>query len=521
MAGCVFACPTDRRTLGALATILALTIASPPTDLRSQQAFDSGAARTAVASARVDNAATAKPLLAAPTDLSRGGTFAERLGRVLHDTTLPNGLEVISVENHTVPLVTLMVVVRTGAFTQEQGQVGVPHLFEHMLFRAYNSYGRKWGQVMGDLNIAGYNGLTSDESVRYFIVLPSDKADDGLQDLAELVRDPMFRSDDLREERQVVFDEMNRDNSEPFHQLSDDVEQRLWTTAWGRKNALGDPLSLLSINTDKLNVIFHKYYIPNNAAVIISGDVTAQRAFKLASDRFGHWKRQADPFATFTPATPPPIPHSRAIIDEKDVSDVLLMIQWQGPSTGTDNAGTYAADVLANILNEPGSTFQQHLVDSGLLTSCSFGYLTRAHVGPITLTAHMSIDSVPRALAALTNELQRLDTPQAFTDDELTAARESRPVQMALLLEHRTNAAHEIAEFWASSGLPYFATYADQLNAVTRPQIDAFVRRYVHAPMVVGLLAPNNSGQALRPALATFLTAPVSAVPAPSPAPAQ
>jgi hypothetical protein len=94
-------------------------------------------------------------------------------------------------------------------------------------------------------------------------------------------------------------------------------------------------------------------------------------------------------------------------------------------------------------------------------------------------------------------------------------------VQTALLLEHRNGAAEEIAEFWASAGLPYFMTYADQLSAVTRPQINAYVRRYLHAPMVVGLLAPLNSGQALRPPLAGLLTAPMSTAAPTSAAPAQ
>jgi zinc protease len=491
---------SPRCTLGAAS--LALILLAPPDQLSAQGASDATSAHAGV------------PAVAHP------GEFAARLARVVHDTTLANGLEVISVENHSVPLVTLMVVVHTGAFTQESGQVGVPHLFEHMLFKSYNANGRTWDEAMHPLDIAGDNGETGDESVRYYIVLPSDKADDGLAALAELVRDPSFSKDDLNRERQVVFDEINRDNSEPEHWLSDEVEQRLWTTAWDRKNALGDA-TLAAVNTGLLDRVFHRYYVPNNAALIISGDVGTDQAFKLANKRFGHWKREPDPFAGFSAVTPPPVTHSHAIINEHDVTDVLVHIEWQGPSTSIDAPSTYAADVLSSILNASGGTFQEHLVDSGLFTSCSISYLTREHVGPITLTAHLSVDSVPRALAALTAELQHLDTPKAFTDEELDDARQTRPVETALLLEHRTDIAGEIADFWSSAGFSYFVSYADELNAVTRPQIDTYVRRYLHAPMVVGLLAPRNAGTALRPALAAFLNAPVSSSVAPAPSAAQ
>ena len=510
MAGAASHSRTSARLLGVALFVLSLFALHDRLD--AQGAADSASVHaTARTTAHPDDVAVGASDTPGVSGADPGGEFAARLAQVIHDTTLANGLQVISAENHSVPLVTLMVVVHTGAFTQEPGQVGVPHLFEHMLFKSYNSGGRKWGQEMSPLDIAAYNGETSNESVRYFIVLPSDKTEDGLRALAELVRDPTFRQEDLSDERHVVFDEINRDNSEPARQLSDEVGQRLWTTAWYRKNALGDPLSLLTVNPGILDQIFHRYYVPNNAALIISGDVPTGQAFKLANDRFGHWKRQPDPFAGFAAVTPPSLPRSRAIIDEHSVSDVLLLIEWQGPSTSTNALSTYAADVLSSILDAPGSTFQQHLVDSGLFTACSVSYLTREHVGPISLTAHLSVDSVPRALAALTAELQHLDTPQAFSDDELDAARQRRSVEAALLLEHRTAAADEIAEFWTSAGLSYFMNYNDHLSAVTRPQIEAYVRRYVHAPMVVGLLVPRNTGQSLNPAVGAFLLAPASA----------
>src|SRR5581483_5055521 len=88
---------------------------------------------------------------------------ADALRRALHDTTLENGLTVVAVENHAVPLVTIDITFKTGAFTQEPGDEGVPHLFEHMLFKSYIDDSRAtWPMEAGRLD-AEYNGTTSDE----------------------------------------------------------------------------------------------------------------------------------------------------------------------------------------------------------------------------------------------------------------------------------------------------------------------------------------------------------------------
>jgi zinc protease len=436
-----------------------------------------------------------------------GGAVAAMFARVIRDTTLDNGLQVIAIENHRAPLATVEVVVHTGAFTQEHGQEGVPHLYEHMLFKVYSGPGGKnWRMMMGELD-GGYNGETSDENVRYHVTVPPEKVEGGMRALAELVRDPDFNQDDLNEERQVVLDELNRDASEPIRGLYTIVGRRLWTTAWGRKDPGGDPAALAAVTPKLLKQIFQQYYVPNNSVVIVSGDVPAARVFKLADERFSHWKRQPDPFANAAPYTIPPMQRSQGVIVQGEAADVVIVVQWQGPSVSTDPDATYAADMLSAILNESGSAFQRHLIDSGMFASCGISYLTRAHVGPITLTAHTSVDSAQRAMVVLATELQHLADQDAFTEEELIDARQSKRVQLALELQEHESIADDVAEFWGSTGLPYYRTYADRMGAVTRADLQRFAKRYlVGAPMVAGLLVPPGMGERLRPAALTLVT---------------
>ena len=184
-----------------------------------------------------------------------------------------------------------------------------------------------------------------------------------------------------------------------------------------------------------------------------------------------------------------------------------MFLKWQGPSVTTQREDTYAADVLSAILDAPGSTFQQHLVDNGLFSSCSIGYQTLGHVGPISLIAHTSIDSLRPALNALWIRLQSLGTPEEFTDEELDDARQSRRVQAAFELDDAQGMAHTAAFWWSVAGLDYFLDYTDHLQSVERPTIDRYVQRYVYKrPLVMGVLVPKGHGNELRPMIAQFLS---------------
>jgi zinc protease len=434
------------------------------------------------------------------------GSVAAMLARVVHDTTLANGLQVIVIENHATPLVTVEIVFRAGAFTQESGDQGVSRLYEQILFESYvgpNSL--NWSDVMA--KIGGlYGAEADDEAVRYSVTVPAAETEGAIRAVAELVRDPLFTQGRLDGERSVTVDGLASRRLNPAVSLRDQVNQRLWTTAWGRKDVMGDANTIGAVTLKRLDQIFHRYYVPNNAAVLLSGDVTPARAFQVARERFDHWKRQPDPFAGSTPYEVPALQHSSAVIIKDKVPDALLLVEWQGPSVTSNPRDTYAADVLSGILNAPGSTFHQRLVDSGLFTSCTVGYLTRTHVGPIILTARTSLDMLIPALSVLADQLQHLDGPDAFTDEELADVHQASRVELALRLEHPLAVAHEIATFWSSTGLEYFRTYTDEMANVTRADLQGYAKRYiVAAPMAVGVLAPEASGDSLRMIVAGFL----------------
>jgi zinc protease len=428
------------------------------------------------------------------------------LERITHRDTLENGLRVIVVENHAVPLATVAVAVRTGAMSQPPEDQGVPHLFEHMLFKSYRGPDDEtFGQVASDL-IGTFNGETTEEVVDYYLMLPSSKAKDAIDLMAHLVRDPVFENRDLQKERFVVFGELERDVSDPRTGLGLAVSQRLWGAKWNRKNTLGQTLPLMGVNVKHLQQIYDEYYIPNNAALIVTGDVSPAEVLAAARHSFGGWKRRADPYVAHPVPPMPPLDSNQAVVVTGNVKDVTLEIAWQGPSVGSDPQDTYAADVVSDLVDDGNSAFHKHLVDSGLFTQAALSYETLNHVGPITLYATTTPAHLAAALTALQLELMRMGNADYYDTTSIAVAKQRRIVDSAFQLEEGATLATGLSYWWAVTGMDYYLGYVTHLQQQTPADLSRYVSRYMAGkPFVVGVLVQPSMARSVSEMLAEYL----------------
>jgi zinc protease len=298
---------------------------------------------------------------------------------------------VIVVENHGVPLATIEIDVKNGSFTQSPEYEGLAHMYEHMFFRANSTYpepNQFWDRA-SDLG-AVFNGTTAEERVNYYMTVPAEKLADGIHLLATALREPLFRKDELERERQVVIGEYDRNESSPFFALSRDMDAKLYPGNFSRKDIIGDRQIILTTTPEKMRTIQKKYYVPNNSALIVAGDVSPATVFSLVEKELGSWTRGADPFTADPIPAIPSLQKSEGVLVEAPVGAVTVQVQWQGPSVGQDPKSTYAADVFSDVLNDPGSKFQQRLVDDGLWQGVGVNYYTLNHTGPITISGQTS-----------------------------------------------------------------------------------------------------------------------------------
>jgi len=410
---------------------------------------------------------------------------------------LPNGLEVIVVQDHSVPLVTIELGVKNGSYTEPPELNGLSHLYEHMFFKANRAIANAedYLKTIGQMGIA-YNGSTREEVVNYYFTTTSPNLHTAMQFMRDAVRYPLFNEEEFERERQVVIGEIDRNESNPFYYLNRELYERLFFKYPSRKAPLGNRQTVSTATTAMMRLIQGRYYVPNNSALVVTGDVNPDEIFKMAAELFGDWpRREKDPFVEFPLVEHPPLPKSEGVIIKQPVQNVIIQVGWQGPSIGKDNAATYAADVFSFILRQPNSRFQRNLVDSGLAQQVDLGYYTQRNVGPIVFTAVTTPDKAKAAVAAIHSEIAHFNDKDYFTDEQLESARALVEADDLYSREKLSEYAHTLTFWWASTGIDYFRGYLPTLRRTSRADISRYVTTYIQGKPHVSLALISEKGQ--------------------------
>jgi zinc protease len=290
---------------------------------------------------------------------------------------------------------------------------------------------------------------------------------------------PTFDEQEFRQEIQVVLGELDRQQSEPGYYLDRTLMDKLFYKYPSRKSPGGTRETVVTATTDKMRLIQSRYYVPNNSALIVSGDVQPETVFTLADQLFGTWKRGDDPFVKFPLVDHPPLARSEGIFVNQDVENVIVQIGWHGPSIGKDNASTYAADVFSFIVEQPDSRLQRALIDSGLAVAVDVHYYTQRNVGPIRITLVTTPGKAKAAVAALYNEISHFNDPTYFTDEELANAKTLVEARDLFMREKVSEYTHILGFWWASTGTDYYRGYYDNLRAIKRGDINKYISTYM------------------------------------------
>jgi zinc protease len=416
----------------------------------------------------------------------------------LVNKVLANGLEVIVLEDHSIPLVTVELAVKNGSYTEPPELNGLSHLYEHMFFKANRAVANRedYLKQIDQLGIV-YNGSTREEIVNYYFSTTTPNMFTAMRLLRDSARYPLFDADQFEQERQAVLGEIDRNESNPGYFLNQAMTNSLFSKYPSRKSPLGNRQTVTTATTDMMRVIQNRYYVPNNSALVVTGDAKPEDVYKMAEELFGDWARTDDPFKKFPLVEHPPLPKSEGAVIKQPVNNVIIELGWQGPSIGKDNQSTYAADVFSFILTQPNSRFQRDLVDSGLVSLVAIGYYTQRNVGPITIIAQTSPDKAKAATKAIYDEISHFNDKDYFTDEQLESAKALLEADDLYSREKLSEYVHTISFWWSSTGLDYFRGYLGNLRRTTRADISRYVSTYIQGKPHVGLaMMSEQSAQA-------------------------
>ena len=417
--------------------------------------------------------------------------------------TLPNGLQVLVIEDHSVPLATIEIAVKNGSYTEPPEFNGLSHLYEHMFFKANRDYPSQEA-FMDRVKALGisFNGTTNTERVNYFFTLPSYKLTDGLKFMNSAIQYPKFDSLEMKKENVVVDGEFQRGESSPFFALSDSMNHHMYGDLYSRKNVIGNHEVILNATPAKMEAIKNKFYWPNNSLLTVAGNVNHEDVFKQVEQIMGGWKPSGfDPFQKYpVPEFAPLKKNDYVIVVSKNARVPVNTMMWFGPDTRHDLKSTYAADVFSYILSQNSSAFSRALVDSGLAYQADLSYYTQKYGGPISLTVVPNPSKIEQCLAEVKKQISMFDDNNYFTDQQLATAKRQLEINDIRSQEITSDYVHTVSFWWTSATLETYFTYLDNLRKVSRQDIQDYVRKYIkNKPFVSGLLLSPAMDEKMKP----------------------
>ncbi len=431
--------------------------------------------------------------------------FAEEKGDKLPSNffmkKLNNGLEVLVIEDKTVPLATIEICVKNGSYTETKDYNGLSHLYEHMFFKANKEYPsqEKFLERVNELGIV-FNGTTSNERVNYYVTLNNTKLTEGLRFINAAIRYPLFDKEEMKKENVVVDGEFQRNESNPVFFLFDALNHKLWKDNYCRKNVIGDHDIINTATPEKMKIVQDKFYHPNNAIIVIAGDVNHTEVHTLVEKIYGDW--QASTYDVFQKY---PIPEFEKLTKNEPFIVVndnarvpFITIGWQGPDTRTDLKSTYAADVFSYILGQQSSKLQKDLIDSGLAFNANLSYQTCKHTGPIQMFVAANPSKLNECIAKIKEHVAMWDSDAYYTDDELANAKQLLAIDDFYSKEKTSDFIHTVTFWWCSASIDYYTNYIANIKAITRDDIKSYVRTYINEkPAAYGILVNTSTKEKL------------------------
>jgi zinc protease len=416
---------------------------------------------------------------------------------------LPNGLKVLVREIHAAPLVSVWAWYRVGSRDEAPGRTGVSHWVEHMNFKGTVNIPRE--QMKGLVERFGgmWNGYTWIDQTTYLETAGKDALDQLLFIEAERMAHGLYEPEDCESERTVIISELQGGENDPDQLLDQEVTATAFRAHPYRHPTIGWLPDLRAMSRDDLYGHYRRYYIPNNATLVVAGDVDADDVLRRVERTFGGIPPGSEP-ARITIAEPPQLGERRVVVERPGMT-AYLKIAWHAPAALEPDffpmlvldavlTGAKGANLWSSFRGAPPqrkSRLYTSLVERSLASNVSGALLptVQPFLYTLSLTAMQGVEL--RALeSAVLEQIERLRTEGA-REDEVARARRQLRARFVFETDSVTNIAHQLGYFETVAGPGYFPELSARVEAVTADQVsDVARRRLSSASRTIGWFNP-------------------------------
>lgn len=283
----------------------------------------------------------------------------------LESFTLENGLQVVVIPDRRAPVVTHMIWYKAGSADEPEGQSGVAHFLEHLMFKGTkNNPDGAFSKMIAERG-GQENAFTSTDYTAYFQKVAKEHLPLMMRLEADRMENLVLSDEVVDPERDVVLEERrSRVDSEPGSRLREAMNAITFVNHPYGSPVIGWQSEIEALNKDSALAFYDRFYTPNNAVVVIAGDVDVDTVRQLAAESYGKVERRAEPGERIRPEEPPLSGERRIAVSDPRVRQESISQTWVVPSQSTGTGRTpEALDVLAYILGEgPSSRLHKSLV---------------------------------------------------------------------------------------------------------------------------------------------------------------
>ncbi|MGC4395201.1 insulinase family protein [Hydrogenophaga sp. T2] len=426
--------------------------------------------------------------------------------------TLSNGMTLIVRPDRRAPTAVHMLWVRVGSMDEVDGTSGVAHALEHMMFKG--SALLKPGEFSQRVSALGgqLNAFTSRDNTAYHEQVPADRLEEVMRLGADRFATNRWSDDEFAREMSVIKEERRQRTEEsPRARMYEAFNAMVWQASPYRRPIIGWMSDLDAMTPQDARDFHRRWYVPANAAVVITGDVDVQRVREWAERYYGRIPAAAVPERK--PRTEPPQQGPRRLEYRGVTEQPLVTLAWHAPRySGRDDEASrdaLALAVLSGLLDGyPGARLDRALVQGEgnagkrVADSASAGYGLIGR-GPqvFTLSAVPARGVTPEmAAAALKLEVERI-AREGVSEAELQRVKTQWTASEVYKLDSIMGQAQELGTYWIN-GLPVDAgeRLIAQLRAVTAEQVRAVAGRYfIERTLNTGVLLPEaRNGEGAR-----------------------
>lgn len=427
-------------------------------------------------------------------DGSRAAKGASIGGARISGARLDSGLQVLVAARRGDPVVATNLLYRAGSRDENERQAGVAHFLEHMMFKGSRRFGKgaidRLTTELGGAN----NAFTSNDSTGYWFEFAADRWETALDIECDRMRGLLLDEQEFDAEREVVLEELAMGEDDPWRVLTRRVEATLFPRhAYGRP-IIGWRETLEALSVEQMRAFHSTWYRPENAVLVIAGDVDAGRALEAASRRFGRIRRATREIAR---------PWCGAI--DEPAGEIRMTMRWADPGRRlcmgwptviVGSADDWALDVVTTVLGVGRlAPLQRRLVyEERLAISLGLSNDTRAVGGAFWLQAELAPGVEPARLeAAIDQELARF-VREGPSGADLERARGMLRSSEAYELETASDLVEMLGEYAADADWRLATRAVQERLAVDARRAREAARRFL-APerRVVGWCLPQDT----------------------------